>query len=159
NEIAITGAFLLPSHVVRVGATAFQVEPSGAAHAPAHSVRTSFGGYMGRSPSIVRLYPLLERLALSGVRVLLQGGTGTGKEVLAEALHEEGPRAARPFVVLDCTTLAPNLLEAELFGYERGAFTGAVTSRRGVFEQADGGTLLIDEIGDLDLLLQPKLLR
>src|SRR5262249_21894057 len=85
--------------------------------------------------------------------------TGTGKEVLAEALHEEGPRGSEPFVVFDCTAVPPNLIESELFGHERGAFTGALSARKGVFEQADGGTLLIDEIGDLDLALQPKLLR
>src|SRR6185503_15154151 len=87
------------------------------------------------------------------------GETGTGKEVLAEALHREGPRANQPFVVFDCTTAPPTLVESELFGHERGAFTGAVSTRIGVFEQAHGGTLLIDEIGDLDLPSQAKLLR
>jgi transcriptional regulator with GAF, ATPase, and Fis domain len=106
-----------------------------------------------------RLYPLLERLALSDVPVVIEGETGTGKEVVAEALHERGARAAGPYVVFDCTAVAPTLVEAQLFGYEKGAFTGAVTARPGVFEQADGGTLLIDEIGDLDLALQAKLLR
>jgi DNA-binding NtrC family response regulator len=93
------------------------------------------------------------------VPVVIEGETGTGKEVLAEALHSEGPRSAGPFVVFDCTSVPPNLVESELFGHERGAFTGAVTKRKGVFEQAHGGTLLIDEIGDLDISLQPKLLR
>jgi transcriptional regulator with GAF, ATPase, and Fis domain len=106
-----------------------------------------------------RLYPLCERLARAGVPLLIEGETGTGKEALAESLHEASPRADGPFVVFDCTAVAPNLVEAELFGHERGAFTGAVAQRRGVFEQAQGGTLLIDEIGDLDLALQPKLLR
>jgi transcriptional regulator with GAF, ATPase, and Fis domain len=90
---------------------------------------------------------------------MLLGETGTGKEVLAESIHAESPRKDAPFIVFDCTAVPPNLLESELFGHERGAFTGAVSSRRGVFEQAHGGTLLIDEIGDLDLSLQPKLLR
>jgi transcriptional regulator with GAF, ATPase, and Fis domain len=93
------------------------------------------------------------------VPVVIEGETGTGKEALAESLHEMGPRAAGPFVVFDCTAVPPNLVEAELFGHERGAFTGAVASRRGVFEQAQGGTLLIDEVGDLEPSLQPKLLR
>ncbi|HMR08863.1 MAG TPA: sigma 54-interacting transcriptional regulator, partial [Polyangiaceae bacterium] len=93
------------------------------------------------------------------VPVIIEGETGTGKEVVGEALHEGGPRAKRPLAVFDCTAVAPSLVEAALFGHERGAFTGATTSRRGVFEQADGGTLLIDEIGDLELSLQPKLLR
>jgi two-component system response regulator HydG len=106
-----------------------------------------------------RLYPLCERLAASSVPVLIEGETGTGKEMLAEALHEMGPRSSGPFVVFDCTAVAPSLLESELFGHERGAFTGAVAPRKGVFEQAHTGTLLIDEIGDLELPLQSKLLR
>lgn len=106
-----------------------------------------------------RLYPLCERLARSDVPLLIEGQTGTGKEVLAESIHEQSARASAPFVVFDCTSVPPNLAESMLFGHERGAFTGAVTARRGVFEQANGGTLLIDEIGDLDLQLQPKLLR
>jgi two-component system, NtrC family, response regulator HydG len=91
--------------------------------------------------------------------VIIEGETGTGKEVLAESLHEMGPRAAGPFVVFDCTAVAPNLVESALFGHERGSFTGATESRRGVFEEAHGGTLLLDEIGDLEMSLQAKLLR
>jgi DNA-binding NtrC family response regulator len=106
-----------------------------------------------------RLYRLCQRLANADVPVIIEGETGTGKELLAEALHEMGPRKNAPFVVFDCTAVPVNLVEAELFGHERGAFTGAVTSRKGVLEQAHKGTLLIDEIGDLDLTLQPKLLR
>jgi DNA-binding NtrC family response regulator len=102
---------------------------------------------------------LLERLAVSDVPVVIEGETGTGKELLAESLHEKGPRASSPFVVLDCTALTPSLAESELFGHERGAFTGAVSARKGVFEQAHGGTLLIDELGELPASLQPKLLR
>ena len=106
-----------------------------------------------------RLYPLAERLAKSHVAVVIEGETGTGKEVLAESMHEEGPRAAGPFVVFDCTAVAPTLVESALFGHERGSFTGATETRHGVFEEAHGGTLLIDEIGDLPLPLQAKLLR
>src|SRR5688572_6606778 len=105
-----------------------------------------------------RLYPLCTRLAATRVSVLIEGETGTGKEVLAESLHEVGGSKG-PFIVFDCTAVSPGLVEAELFGHERGAFTGAVHSRAGVFEQAHGGTLFIDEIGDLELTLQPKLLR
>src|SRR4029077_11022397 len=93
------------------------------------------------------------------VPVIIEGETGTGKEVLAESIHETSARAKGPFVVFACTTVPVNLVESELFGHERGAFTGAVAARKGVFEQAHGGTLLIDEIGDLDAALQPKLLR
>jgi two-component system response regulator HydG len=118
-----------------------------------------FGQLIGSSLEMRRLYPLCARLAASDVPVVIEGETGTGKEVIAEALHEHGARAAGPFVVFDCTAVPPNLVESELFGHERGAFTGAVGMRKGVFEQADNGTLLIDEIGDLELGLQAKLLR
>jgi two-component system response regulator HydG len=118
-----------------------------------------FGRVIGASPAMRKLYPLLARLAVTDVPVIIEGETGTGKELLAEALHEEGPRAKQPFVVFDCTAVSPNLIESALFGHEKGAFTGAAEARRGVFEQANGGTLLIDEVGDLDLALQAKLLR
>jgi two-component system, NtrC family, response regulator HydG len=114
---------------------------------------------LGGSFEMRRLYPLFARLANTDVPVVIEGETGTGKELLAESLHEDGPRAAGPFIVFDCTAVAPNLIESELFGHERGAFTGAVSARKGVFEQAHGGTLLIDEIGDLPPPMQPKLLR
>ena len=107
-------------------------------------------GSSARAPRCARLYPLCERLARTDVPVLIEGETGTGKEVLAEAMHEAGPRASGPFVVFDCTAVPPSLVESELFGHERGAFTGAVAARTGLFEQAHGGTLLIDEIGDLE---------
>ena len=121
--------------------------------APAVEVEISslrrFGRLIGSSIEMRRLHPLLERLAASAVPVVIEGETGTGKELLAESLHELGPRASGPFIVFDCTAVAPTLVDSELFGHERGAFTGAVAARRGVFEQAHGGTLLIDEVGDL----------
>jgi DNA-binding NtrC family response regulator len=145
---------------VVLGDTTLRVARAAAAPDPnAVSARTSFGRVVGSSPAMRALYPFCERLAQTDVTVLIEGETGTGKEILAESIHEAGPRASGPFVVFDCTTVAPNLLESELFGHERGAFTGASAARAGLFEQADGGTLLIDEIGDLDPTLQPKLLR
>src|SRR5262249_19105459 len=122
-------------------------------------LETRFGRVVGMSTEMRRLYPMCRRLAATNVPVVIEGETGTGKEMLAESLHDEGPRARGPFVVFGCTGVPPNLVESELFGHERGAFTGAVSTRKGVFEQADGGTLFIDEIGDLELTLQPKLLR
>jgi two-component system, NtrC family, response regulator HydG len=91
--------------------------------------------------------------------MIIEGEAGSGKELMAEALHLEGARGRGPFVVVDCTLVPSNLLEMELFGYEAGAFAGATNARRGVFEQAHGGTLVIDEVGDMDASLQPKLLR
>src|SRR5262249_29460208 len=114
---------------------------------------------VGESPEMKKLYPLLQKLAASDVPVVIEGETGTGKEVVAEALHEAGPRADAPVVGFECTATPPNLLAAALFGREKAALTGAGEMRRGVFEQAHTGTLFLDEIGDLDLALQAKLLR
>lgn len=123
------------------------------------SLRTRFGRVIGASPAIRRLFARCEQVAPTDIPVLVEGETGTGKELIAEAIHEASARAQKPFVVFDCTTISPQLLEASLFGHERGAFTGAQEARAGVFEVASGGTLLIDEIGDLDISLQSKLLR
>jgi DNA-binding NtrC family response regulator len=156
--VLVFDAVMFPGESMRIGSTVLRLERLSE---PAASLSTAdrFGRVLGASPEMRRLYPLIERFASSSLSVIIEGETGTGKEVLAEAMHEAGPRAAGPFVVFDCTAVPPNLVESELFGHERGAFTGAVSARRGVFEQAHGGTLLIDEIGDLDLALQPKLLR
>ncbi len=159
NGIAVVDCYLDGGEFVRLGSTQLHVQRAEQPTAPVLSPMTSFGKLMGASEEMRRLYPLCERLAASDVPVVIEGQTGTGKEVLAEALHEMGPRANGPFVVFDCTTVPPNLAESELFGHERGAFTGATSSHEGVFEQANHGTLLIDEIGDLDIHLQPKLLR
>ncbi|HVY48116.1 MAG TPA: sigma 54-interacting transcriptional regulator [Minicystis sp.] len=159
DNVAVHDAEVAPGQVVRLGATTFTLARYDAGPADELDPRESFGRIVGRSAAMRRLYPLFDRIAASRVPVVIEGETGTGKEALAESLHEAGPRAAGPFVVFDCTAVPANLMEAELFGHERGAFTGAVGTRRGVFEQAHGGTLLIDEIGDLELTLQPKLLR
>lgn len=159
DGVSVTGAILREGEVIRMGDTSLRVEVSHAPVTPVLSQASAFGRLAGASLAMRRLYPLCERLAMTTVPIVIEGETGTGKEVLAEALHESGPRAAKPFIVFDCTAVPPTLVESELFGHEKGAFTGAVATRKGVFEQADGGTLLIDEIGDLDLALQPKLLR
>jgi two-component system response regulator GlrR len=121
--------------------------------------RDRFGTMIGRSPAMRRAFSLLERAASSDATVLLLGETGTGKEAAAESLHQASARADEPFMVLDCAALPHDLLESELFGHERGAFTGAVRDRAGIFEAADGGTVFLDEVGEIDLDLQPKLLR
>jgi transcriptional regulator with GAF, ATPase, and Fis domain len=166
DRVKIVEADLQGGEMVRVGATMFRVDVEevdaadrGPGGQPPLPSEINFGRVVGASREMRRLYPLCERLANTVVPVVIEGETGTGKEALAESLHEMGPRAQGPFVVFDCTAVPPSLVESELFGHERGAFTGALQTRKGVFEQADGGTLLIDEVGDLDLSLQPKLLR
>jgi transcriptional regulator with GAF, ATPase, and Fis domain len=158
DGLAVAEAYLVGGEHIRMGSTLLSVERRDA-RSPSLPSQIRFGRTIGASTEMRRLYPLCERIAQSMVTVIIEGETGTGKEVLAESIHEEGPRAEGPLVVFDCTAVPPNLVESELFGHERGAFTGAVNSRKGLFEQAHGGTLLIDEIGDLDLALQPKLLR
>ena len=123
------------------------------------SQKTELAGLKGRSAGMRRLFTRLERLAASDASVLILGETGTGKGAVARALHELSPRSTEPFVVFDCGAVNPNLIEAALFGHVKGAFTGADANRAGALEQALGGTLLLDEIGELPLDLQPKLLR
>jgi two-component system response regulator HydG len=159
NGVRVFDALLHGGEVIRVGATEIRVDPAGVARNAPRSTADSFGRLVGSSVEMRKLYSLCEQLAHADVPVVIEGETGTGKELLAESLHERGPRASRPFVVFDCTAVSSNLVESELFGHERGAFTGAIATRKGVFEQAHGGTLLIDEIGELDSTLQPKLLR
>ncbi|MCA2977985.1 MAG: sigma 54-interacting transcriptional regulator [Myxococcaceae bacterium] len=122
-------------------------------------VTTRFGRALGQSEATRRVFQQAQRLARADVPVLIEGETGAGKELLAESLHEASPRAAGPFVALDCSTAPAELLESTLFGHERGAFTGAAQQHVGVFERAHAGTLFIDEIGDLELAAQSRLLR
>ncbi|HEY2410045.1 MAG TPA: sigma 54-interacting transcriptional regulator [Polyangiaceae bacterium] len=158
NGVRVQQAYLEDGQSVRLGSTSLRVSREAAAAQTELSPVTAFGALLGASPVMRRLYPLCARLAGSNIPVLIEGETGTGKEVLAEALHDNGPRAGGPFVVYDCTAIPASLMESELFGSERGAFTGAL-GRRGLLERAHGGTLLIDEIGDLDVSVQSKLLR
>src|SRR5262249_47601600 len=118
-----------------------------------------FGPLIGRSEAMRELFMRLGQFVQSDAAVLIQGSTGTGKELVARAIHEGSSRSEGPFVVVDCGALPESLLEGELFGHARGAFTGAVHARAGAVESAHGGTLFLDEIGELPLSMQPKLLR
>ncbi|MFO0763074.1 MAG: sigma 54-interacting transcriptional regulator [Byssovorax sp.] len=120
---------------------------------------TSLGNLLGGSAVMREVYNALEKAAPTTAPVLITGESGTGKELAARAVHAASPRASKPFEVVDCGGLPPTLIESELFGHERGAFTGATGEREGAFERADGGTIFLDELGELPLELQPKLLR
>jgi DNA-binding NtrC family response regulator len=120
---------------------------------------SSFGEMIGSSAAMREIFALIRKVAGSRASVLITGASGTGKELVARTLHYSGSRAAKPFVPVNCTALPEGLMESELFGHVRGAFTGAVSTKRGLFEEADGGTLFLDEIGDMSLGLQSKLLR
>jgi two-component system response regulator AtoC len=126
---------------------------------PTDRCRSRYGGIIGRSEPIRRLFSLIDRIGPTDSTVLITGESGTGKELAATALHRASGRAHRPCVRINCAAIPEGLLESELFGYERGAFTGALARKPGRFELADGGTLLLDEIGELPLGLQAKLLR
>jgi two-component system response regulator AtoC len=132
---------------------------SGAEPRPESLDREAIQDLVGQSPAMVAVYTLVARVARLDTTVLIQGETGTGKELVARAVHRASARAAGPFVVVDCTAVPEGLFESELFGHERGAFTGALSARRGLFEAAAGGTCFLDEIGELAPPLQAKLLR
>jgi DNA-binding NtrC family response regulator len=167
--IAVDSALLEPGVVITIGTTtiAFEEEDGDeededdATEGDALDLEgpSRFGDALGHSSAMRRVFGVLQRLAPTDLTITILGETGTGKDVLARAIHEASPRKSAPFVVFDCGAAAPTLIESHLFGHERGAFTGAVDQRRGAFEQADGGTLFLDEIGELSLDLQPKLLR
>ena len=159
DGVRIREAEIPPGTLVRIGSSAFRVELGEEPAFVEVSPRTGFGELVGASVEMRRVYAILERLAQTEATVLVQGETGTGKDVLARSLHAASPRAARPFVAVDCGAIPEHLVESELFGHVRGAFTGASSDRVGVFEEADGGTLFLDEIGEMPISMQPKLLR
>jgi DNA-binding NtrC family response regulator len=159
GEFAIDRAPLADGMRLRLGGTTLQVKRTGGPAEIALGQPRSFGELDAHSVKMRAAVATLEKLAASELTVLLEGETGTGKEVAAHALHRASPRAGGPFVVFDCGAQPPGLAASALFGHERGAFTGADVTRTGALEEADGGTLFLDEIGELPLDLQPYLLR
>jgi transcriptional regulator with GAF, ATPase, and Fis domain len=155
----VTEALAAPGAILRIGEVEVVVRatPDKSDVSPSSSDR--FGPAIGASLAMRMVFGILERIAPTDATVLLEGETGTGKDVLARAIHLGSPRAKQPLVVVDCGAVSYSLIESELFGHERGAFTGAVAARRGAFESAEGGTLFLDEVGELPLDVQPKLLR
>jgi DNA-binding NtrC family response regulator len=151
---SVQSAFVQPESVIRLGQTVLKLIELDGERMPVRPAQL-----LGASVATTKLVMLLPQLARAGATVLLEGETGTGKSMVAELIHRMGPRASGPFVVVDGGALAPSLIESELFGHERGSFTGASARRMGAFEAAQGGTVFLDEIGELPLELQPKLLR
>ncbi len=121
--------------------------------------RSGFAGMVGKNAKMLQVYQLIEKVAPTHASVLITGESGTGKELVAKAIHVNSPRRTQPFIAVNCAALSQNLLESELFGHEKGAFTGAVAMRKGRFELADRGTIFLDEIGEIPLAVQAKLLR
>jgi DNA-binding NtrC family response regulator len=157
GTVRIERALVPPGTVLRLGKTALRVGDGQNVTVELHRSE-ALAGLRGRTPAMRRLLHSIERAAQSDAAVLLVGESGTGKEVIARALHDLGPRAREPFVTVDCGALAPTLVASELFGHERGAFTGADRQHAGAFERAGGGTLFLDEIGELPPALQATLL-
>jgi DNA-binding NtrC family response regulator len=159
GDVRIREAWLAPDQLLRIGQTALRFQSLDRTVDLAVSVRDSFYELLGQSLRMREIFALLERVAPTDLTVLVRGETGTGKELVARALHRASPRAQQPMVVQDCSAIPRDLIESTLFGHEKGSFTGAVDRKIGCFEQAERGTIFLDEVGELDLGLQPKLLR
>ena len=159
GELRIREVFLTPGTVFSVGATKVRFDVEDDEVEVRFSASDRFGKMLGASKKMREIFGLLERVAPTDATVLVEGKSGTGKELVAEAIHSHSKRADKPFIVFDCSAVSKDLIESELFGHVKGAFTGAHTDRKGAFEQAQGGTLFIDELGELSSDLQPKLLR
>jgi transcriptional regulator with GAF, ATPase, and Fis domain len=142
-----------------IGDTVLALTPLGDAETRERTSVGCFGDLLGESTKMRELFAMLARIAPTDLSVLIEGETGTGKELVAQSIHKNSARADGPFVVFDCSAVASNLIESDLFGHERGAFTGASAARAGALEEANGGTLFLDELGELPLELQQKLLR
>jgi DNA-binding NtrC family response regulator len=159
NDVEILEASLEPKMTLTCGQSRLRFEIGDGEISVPLSGRERFGPLVGRSKAMRAVFASLENAAPTDSTILVEGETGTGKERVAEAIHEASSRRSGPFIIIDCSAIAPDLLASELFGHERGAFTGADHVRTGAFEEASGGTIFLDEIGELPADLQPKLLR
>jgi DNA-binding NtrC family response regulator len=159
DGLRVLDAFARADSVIKLGGTTLRLRLTEDVVDVPLSPAGRFGGLLGHSIAMRRTFSLLERIAASDATLLIEAETGTGKDLAAEAVHDASKRATGPFVVFDCSAVSTSLIESELFGHAKGAFTGATADRAGALEAADGGTLFLDEIGELPLDLQPKLLR
>jgi transcriptional regulator with GAF, ATPase, and Fis domain len=159
GNLRIREAFLFPNCELLVGNSLIRFVPL-IEEIPVYPIRRSqYGALIGASPRMRDIYGVIDKVAPSELSVVVQGETGTGKELVARAIHDHSRRRRRPLVIFDCSAFPENLLESELFGHEKGAFSGAHRTHRGVFERAEGGTIFFDELGEMSLPLQPKFLR
>jgi len=159
NDLRIREVWIRPGTVIRAGQTSLRYEAGEGEVEIDLSHDERYFDLIGKSVRMREIFAVLSKVAPSDLTVLVRGQTGTGKELVARALHSGSRRKEQPLVVQDCSAIPENLIESTLFGHERGAFTGATDRRKGSFEQAEGGTIFLDEIGELSLALQPKLLR
>jgi DNA-binding NtrC family response regulator len=159
NKVRVREGFLKPGCTIAAGQSGlkFNAREEEVQIVPSRADRC--GRLIGGNSKMREIYSIIEKIAPTATTVVIDGETGTGKEVVAQTIHELSPRSKGELVVFDCGAVPPNLIESELFGHEKGSFTGAMMTRTGLFEQADGGTLFLDELGELPLDLQPKLLR
>jgi DNA-binding NtrC family response regulator len=159
NDLQIREVYLRPGVTFRAGQTRIQFKPTTDIVEIELSKKDRFDKVVGGSPAMREIFASLEKISPSELTCLITGETGTGKELIARGIHNASNRRKKPFVVLDCGSIPKDLIESTLFGHEKGSFTGAVGQHHGCFEQANGGTIFLDEIGELDIALQPKLLR
>jgi DNA-binding NtrC family response regulator len=159
SEVGALGLFAVPPDPTELAAALREVFPAGATVPLPPAAAEEAESIVGASPAMLEVFRSVGRVAPSDATVLVLGESGTGKEVVARAIHRHSPRARGPFVAVNCAAIPENLLESELFGHEKGAFTGAIARKVGRFERANGGTLFLDEIGDMSLALQAKILR
>ena len=159
NRVRVREAFLHEGCTLTCGKTDIKFQPVDEQLHIVPSDRERYGEIIGRDRSMREIYSILEKIAPTTTTLVIEGETGTGKEVVARTVHQQSRRKDGPFTVFDCGAVPENLIESELFGHEKGAFTGAVSTRLGIFEMANGGTVFLDELGELQLDLQPKLLR
>ncbi|MFK7984526.1 MAG: sigma 54-interacting transcriptional regulator [Sandaracinaceae bacterium] len=159
NRVRIREAFLHPNCTLTCGQTDIKFNSFDEQLRIVPSDRDRYGDLIGRDRSMREIYAILEKIAPTDATIVVEGETGTGKEVVARTLHQQSRRRDGPFMVFDCGAVPENLIESELFGHEKGSFTGAIATRQGIFEMANGGTVFLDELGELQIDLQPKLLR
>ncbi|MBA3540263.1 MAG: sigma 54-dependent Fis family transcriptional regulator, partial [Deltaproteobacteria bacterium] len=159
GDLRVREVYLRPGTTFRIGHTNIQFSSTQDVVEIELSKKDRFDMMLGGSPAMREIFAHLEKVAPSDLTCLITGETGTGKEMVARALHNASNRKSKPFVVLDCGSIPRELIESTLFGHEKGSFTGAIAQQVGCFEQANGGTIFLDEIGELDITLQPKLLR